>query len=142
MPFFRVEYSHDERTFLALILAGAACLAPTTSALAKPPVLTEADKGKEIKVKLGQTFTLKLPSNPTTGYSWFLLTGPSPWASVSRKYAQSPARPGMVGVGGTETFTFKATSVGAGYLRLFYARPFEEKLDPESAWQVRIDVAK
>lgn len=132
----------SKRTFLAISLLGAATLAPTAPVLAKPPVLTEADKGKEIKVKPGQTFTLKLPANPTTGYSWYYLDGLSPFKLTGRKYAQSPAKPGMTGVGGAETFTFKATGVGSGYLRLFYLRPFEEKLDPESAWQVRINVAK
>ena len=118
----------------ALFLAG--------SALAKPPMFTEADKGKKVSVKVGQAFTVALPSNPSTGYSWYLLSGASPWKLVGRKYMSHPADPGMVGVGGDEVFTFKATGAGSGFLRLLYLRPFEEKLDLTGAWQVKITIEK
>jgi len=34
--------------------------------------LTEENNGETIRLKVGQTFTLKLESNQTTGYSWML----------------------------------------------------------------------
>ena len=108
----------------------------------KPRVITEADRGKEIGMKLGETFTLQLAANPTTGYSWYLLTGPAPWTPVARKYVTDPHKPNMSGVGGKETFTFKAESVGGGFLRLLYLRGFEEKLNTDKAFQVRIVVNK
>lgn len=108
----------------------------------KPTVITEAQSGKEIKVKLGTTLTLQLPANPTTGYGWYILTGTDPWSLVSRKYAQDASKPGMVGVGGKETFTFKAERVGSGFLRLLYLRGFEERLSTDKVFQVRLTVVK
>ncbi|MBB6049928.1 protease inhibitor I42 family protein [Armatimonas rosea] len=108
----------------------------------KPRVITEADQGKEIKLRLGETFTIQLAANPTTGYSWYLLTGPAPWTPVSRKYVTDPHKPNLTGVGGKETFTFKAESVGGGFLRLLYLRGFEEKINTDKAFQVRIVVQK
>lgn len=108
----------------------------------KPRVITRAALNKEIKLKLGETFTIQLDANPTTGYGWYLLSGKDPWKLVSRKYAMDSSKPGMVGVGGKETFTFKAESVGSGFLRLLYLRSFEEKINPDKTFQVRITVLK
>ena len=134
-----------KNTTLALLLTGTALLALGTRVSAGPPApktITWGDRGKAVSVKLGQTFLLKLPANPSTGYAWYFLSGASPWKPVGRKYAGHPAKPGMTGVGGDETFTLKATDVGAGYLRLYYIRPFEEKIATEALWQVKVSVEK
>jgi predicted secreted protein len=108
----------------------------------KPRVITNADQNKEIKLKLGEIFTVQLDANSTTGYSWYLLCGNDPWKLASRKYAMDSSKPGMVGVGGKETFTFKAESVGGGFLRMLYLRGFEEKINTDKVFQVRIVVQK
>ena len=131
--------------FLAMSLLGAAVLAPTLPALAGPPApvtITWGNRNKEVAVKAGQTFVVRLAANPSTGFQWYLLSGPNPFQLVGRKYQPRPARPGVVGAGGEEIFTFKATGAGSGFLRLYYIRPFEPNVAPETLWQTKINVAK
>ena len=135
----------SKRSLLALSLLGAALLASSPPALAGPPApvtITWGNRNKEVAVKAGQTFTVRLSSNPSTGYQWYVLAGPGPFQLVGRKYAGRPAKPGVVGAGGEEVFTFKATGAGSGFLRLYYIRPFEEKIAPDALWQTKINVGK
>lgn len=109
---------------LILPLAAAAAL----SSQSAPKVFGENHDGKEITVKVGESFIVKLPTNPTTGYSLFLLSdGNEPWSLASRSYKTSPAPAGTVGVGGFETFTFKATRSGSTQLAIISARGFDLK---------------
>lgn len=89
--------------------------------------LTESDNGKQVTLQPGDTLTVTLESNPTTGYSWqvmeldkaILVQDGDP------EYKQSPGSGGLVGAGGTETFRFKAVGSGKTSLELGYMRPWE-----------------
>ena len=50
-------------------IAGAGC-GSQAGAASGPVKLTEADNGKTVTVKVGDTVQVILPGNPTTGYSW------------------------------------------------------------------------
>jgi predicted secreted protein len=137
--------------FCSVALAG--CPAPSVSPGDLPPsaspaprapakTITNDDKGKEVTVKLGQTFALELDANPSTAYSWFLLSGNEPWKLISRAYTPTPGSEQMTGAGGTERFVFQAEREGEGNLRLFYSTGFEEKIDPETLWQVKVKIEK
>lgn len=86
--------------------------------------------------KANPTLTLTLPSNPTTGYSWFLIAyNKSLLNLVSHKYTPSSATKNgkqLVGAGGYETWQFKATQNALiapqiTYIKLAYTRPWEIK---------------
>jgi inhibitor of cysteine peptidase len=80
---------------------------------------------KEISTKVGKTFSVTLDENPSTGYQLAMLsTGGEPWKLVSRKYVQKKSEPGMTGVGGKTTFTFRATKKGAGVLAFVNVQMF------------------
>ena len=89
--------------------------------------LTSADNNRQITAKAGDTLTLTLDSNPTTGYSWqvmeidnaILIQDGDP------EYKQSSGSDGLVGAGGTETFHFRAVGSGNASLELGYMRPWE-----------------
>ncbi len=106
---------------------------------------TDADSGSEIRLASGDQFSLRLESNPTTGYSWTLddATLPVGIELQSSTYVADEAADGVVGAGGSEVFVFDATGSGAGIVRLTYVRPFED--DPVPArvveYIVRIDDA-
>ncbi|MCK4870621.1 MAG: protease inhibitor I42 family protein [Gammaproteobacteria bacterium] len=78
------------------------------------------------------TFTIKLMSNATTGYSW-LLSHYYPNTMIrpiSRQYV-APNKM-MPGAAGYELWTFKVTKAGfrvpqIGYIQLIYARSWEVK---------------
>ena len=75
-------------------------------------------KDAEIKVKSGSEFEIKIPGNPTTGYSW-ILTNDEELKSAGLEasnldeiktaadFVEASHQPGMVGVGGTFDFKFK-----------------------------------
>lgn len=89
-----------------------------------------AAENKTVKVKIGQIFTLKLKSNPTTGYIWSLLDLPkdSSVRLVSIKYI--PARTDLVGSGGEEIWSFQGTKKGEASIKLCYLRSWEKNTPP------------
>ena len=44
--------------------------APSASAATK--VVTDADKGATVEIKMGDVLEVRLNSNPTTGYMWYV----------------------------------------------------------------------
>ena len=104
--------------------------------------LTDADNGKTIKVKVGDLVAISLKGNPTTGYSWRTgkLDGKAIEQSGDPKYAVDAHRAGMVGVGGTFLFTFKAVKSGKTQIGLEYVRPWEKDKKPVQTFAVTIEV--
>ncbi|MFH1386308.1 MAG: protease inhibitor I42 family protein [bacterium] len=92
--------------------------------------LVFAADNKTVKVKIGKPFTLKLKSNPTTGYIWHLADLPKNSAVrlVSIKYI--PARPGLLGSGGEESWCFQAIRKGETPIKLSYMRCWEKDTPP------------
>jgi predicted secreted protein len=78
-----------------------------------------------VRVFVGEQFAIDLDSNPSTGYQWVLVGSLPPWLElVGTTY--TPTNPGMVGGGGVEKWTFRATGVGNnGIVMLEYMRPWE-----------------
>ena len=103
--------------------------------------LTDADNGKQIAIKSGDVVTITLVSNPTTGYSWQVMEIDNAVLvqDGDPAYKQSPSSEGLVGVGGTETFRFKAVGSGETKLSLGYMRPWESVL-PIETFNVQVTV--
>jgi inhibitor of cysteine peptidase len=106
---------------------GNVCTIPVTSPSvpvpARYPVYTEADSGKAVQEALGGTFGVRLPENPTTGYSWNLSVPVG--LTLSRdEYLPSSSGVQMVGGGGVRSFTFIAAKAGAWNLTAEYRRPW------------------
>lgn len=75
------------------------------------------------------TFTLKLKSNPTTGYSWFLREYDAGIIAPVKHQYIAPEKP-MPGAPGVECWTFKVKPAGfvvpqQTVIRLIYARPWQ-----------------
>lgn len=77
-------------------------------------------------VNVGQTFNVPLSSNPSTGYQWTITNQPQFISLADEKYVPDPHPPGMVGVGGTQVFTFVANYTGDGILSFVYSTPWGE----------------
>ena len=95
-------------------------------------VVTDRDTGSEIEVGTGERFTLRLESNPSTGYAWELdeVSMPTVVELVSTEFEES-SDDDLVGAPGTEVYVFEATATGAGILRLEYLRSFDDPPIPE-----------
>ncbi len=76
-------------------------------------------------------FVIKLKSNPTTGYSWFLRKYNSEFIQPVNHHFQSSDNPKLVGAPGYELWTFKVKAEGFRVphlmpLSFIYARPWEK----------------
>jgi len=107
----------------------------TTSIINAAPVKTP----NYILTKSNPVLTFQLPSNPTTGYSWFLTSYDKKLLTLI-KHQYFPASAGknhtkpLIGAGGYEVWQFKATQDALiapqiTYVKLIYARPWEIKAD-------------
>jgi inhibitor of cysteine peptidase len=108
-----------------------------------PPLgLTQESAGKTLAVVAGRRIEIRLASNITTGYSWTVaeLT-PGPVKQIGKaEYVPHPRAAGMVGVGGTNVFTFVGTAVGKANLRLEYRRPWEKDTPAAKTFAIGLDV--
>lgn len=85
---------------------------------------------EQIRALAGKEFSITLPANHTTGYSWRLATklDPATLTLLSNTYHESTS--GMVGAAGEEVWTFTAPAQGTVPLTFEYVRPFEKNTPP------------
>ncbi|MGJ3493942.1 putative secreted protein [Piscirickettsia salmonis] len=79
--------------------------------------------------KPGQTFEIKVPANPTTGFSWFLKSYDHDLLDVINQRYDAP-KTNMIGAPGKDIWTFKAkpmffTAPQITVIELYNARPFD-----------------
>jgi inhibitor of cysteine peptidase len=72
------------------------------------------------------TVTVRLGSNPTTGYSWAVtdISSPEVVELVSNNY-EEPAITDLVGAGGTEVWVFNVNDTGLSIISMSYSQPWE-----------------
>jgi inhibitor of cysteine peptidase len=94
-----------------------------------------------MKVTAGQTFTISLQSNQTTGYQWQLA---APLNTKVVKKVSSIYKPdtsgSAVGTGGVEIWTFKAEGKGAADIKMKYVRPGDKSAKPAEERVFKITV--
>ena len=102
--------------------------------------LTLADDGKTFELAVGQTLTLELEANPTTGYGWEVVeTGGGILEQVGEPiFQQTAARGQALGADGVQILAFKAVGRGEGLLELVYRRPWEKDADPLSIFTIKV----
>ncbi len=88
-------------------------------------ILSNADNGKTITVKPGQTIKLQLNENPTTGYRWSMAPFNTQRLQLTDDRFDLPKSSGMGG-GGQRLLTFQATQVGQVNLNLNNKREWED----------------
>jgi predicted secreted protein len=93
-----------------------------------------------VSCTVGATFTIPLPANHTTGYSWHLAKAPSPdiLKQVDETYTQDDS--GLAGAGGKEMWNFEGVSPGTVELEFEYARPFEKNAKPLRIAKYKVEV--
>ncbi len=90
--------------------------------------LQAADNTNEVNLAVGQTYSLDLDSNPTTGYGWKLASPTNGvFMLVTNTYEPGKNAASVVGSGGVEHWTFKAVGKGRAELVLEYVRPWKKK---------------
>lgn len=87
--------------------------------------LSNADNGKTIQLKPGQTLTLQLSENPTTGYRWSIASFNDQLLKLIDDRFNLPNSSAM-GSGGQRILTFKATRTGQVNLTVNQKREWED----------------
>jgi len=116
-----------------------ALLALLASCAGRGIQIDESANGSEVTLRQGDTLTLKIEGNPTTGYTWEVAEVDEAVLSISGE-AEYKSGSRLIGAGGTYTFTFKAAAPGTPPLKLIYYRSFEEGVPPVETFEVNVNV--
>ena len=97
------------------------------------------DGDREVTLQKGQDLKVELEANPTTGYSWEILTSDGGVARAigEPEYASSSA---AIGAGGLQTFRVRALSEGKEEIKFRYRRPWEKGKEPAIIYTVHLTV--
>jgi inhibitor of cysteine peptidase len=95
---------------------------------------------KQMTVATGNTFTVTLCSNATTGFQWSESAQISDQTVVQQTGHEfvSPENTGVVGAPGNEVWTFKALKKGTSNITMDYSRPWEG--GEKGAWTFNLTV--
>jgi inhibitor of cysteine peptidase len=125
---------------LATILstcALASVSSPTETMMAS--VLTSADNGKTINLRVGAAAELHLPENPSTGYRWAIDAADANVAEIKEE-AYDPASK-AVGSGGQAQWVMKAKAPGTTTIKLKRLRQWEGESSVVERFELTLRVA-
>jgi predicted secreted protein len=108
----------NSRLLLAGLLLVAICPA---AARAATKVVTDADKGGNVTIKMGDVLEVRLSANPSTGFAWYLQKESTALLKLTGQSQTQPTQPG-VGRPVEQVFEFAPKATGTGVLLLHYVR--------------------
>jgi inhibitor of cysteine peptidase len=123
------------RWLFLLALLAILCHPPTVSAATK--VITGAENSTEVHLKAGDQLELRLKSNPSTGYMWYVQPNSTPLLKLLRQSQTEATQPG-VGRPVFQVFNFEARRAGDGALKLHYVRSWEKPAPDEERFEVHV----
>jgi len=102
-------------------------------------LLDSGADGTEASLAVGESIDIALPGNPTTGYTWDVVSIDS---SVLAQQGDPSFRASsnLVGSGGIMTLAFEAIGAGTTALQLVYHRPFGDA-SPEDTFSLNLVVS-
>ena len=113
------------KTASMLILA-VFSLSMVSGAFAADSCMVPVKEEKKLTVKVNEKFSIKLESNPSTGYQWFKEFNSGFLKFISSNYSSDDLnKSNITGKPGTQKFVFKALKAGKTDITLTYARPWE-----------------
>ena len=95
---------------------------------------------EEWRMIVGQTRTLALKSNPSTGYGWTLISRPGNLLTI-RDRGYRPGKPVMPGSPGTHLWSLTAQRPGEERVTFRYARPWETSGDA-TAREIKVAITR
>lgn len=100
----------------------------------------EISNGQEHRLAPGNTVTLMLDGNPTTGYRWTASYNEEMVALVGKDYQTDTRSGNLVGQGGHDYWRFKALKAGTTEIKMTYARPWES-VQPLKTFTLKVVVS-
>ena len=134
-PYRLPRWFDSVRWLVLLTLLAIVCHPQTASAATR--VITDADKGGEIRLKTGDRLELRLKSNPSTGYMWYVQAKSTPLLKLVHQSQTEATEPG-VGRPVFQVFEFEATRTGDGALQLHYVRPWEKPTPDDERFEIHV----
>jgi inhibitor of cysteine peptidase len=96
--------------------------------------------GEKIQLRVGDSLTVILEGNPTTGYQWQVASLSPEVLDWTEGPTYQPSTPGRIGSGGTFRFGFKAMRKGRATVKLVYRRSWEEGVPPIKTEVLKVKV--
>jgi predicted secreted protein len=118
--------------FIALLV----CCPVVASAATK--IVTDADKGLAVQLKSGDVLEVRLSSNPTTGYEWYVHPQSTKLLKLTGQ-SQTDAAPGE-GRPTVQIFKFAPNGKGTGTLLLHYVRSWEKPDPNEEQFSLQVTI--
>lgn len=146
---FTLECARYQGTDYRLELAASSDQGPIHWNLAAvPEVITPvpdlslgiAASGAEVELAVGETLELRLPSNPTTGYSWSLTELDRSVLQPDGHHYHSECETPIDGCGGEEQWFFTAEAAGRTPLTLVYWRAWEGESSQTQRFSITVVV--
>ena len=128
-----------------LLLAGLFLLALCPAmARAATKVVTDADKGKTVEIKMGDVLEIRLNANPTTGFMWYLQKQSTPLLKLTSQTQTQAAQPGPTqpeaGRPSVQIFEFAPKATGTGVLLLHYVRSWMNPDPNEEQFSLHVTI--
>ena len=118
-----------KKLFFAAISAAALCLASCAGIPKEVAMTTDGGNPLSFTGK-GNTVTVNLVSNKTTGYSWqYKIRKPNVVSCVKEEYKEDAPDPrsfGAVGKGGTQQYVFEAKAPGTATVIFEHKQPWKK----------------
>jgi inhibitor of cysteine peptidase len=131
---------------LCTVVALSLCLTGYGCSTEQPAVEISCDDftadnhiSRDIEVSVGDSFTVTLCSNPTTGFEWgeAEISDQAVVKQTANEFV-APEDTGVVGAPGVEVWTFEALKKGNSTVSVSYDRPWEG--GEKGAWTFTLDV--
>ena len=99
---------------------------------------TKDQSGGAADMKVGETFEVELPENPTTGYRWYLRSSGGSLLQLQDDSFQASGET-TCGAGGMRRWCFRAVQPGSSDFEMEYRRSWEKR--PAEAFSLTIRVS-
>ena len=109
------------------------------AAFAATKVITDADKGGTVRLKAGETLELRLKSNPSTGYMWYVKKESTNLLKLTGQSQTEATEPG-VGRPVFQVFKFEPKRLGQGVLLMHYVRSWEPPTPDDEQFDLRVNI--
>lgn len=127
------------RTFFsaAALMLGGLTLAPC---MAEESAVESSQSS--VSLAVGETRTIELPSNPSTGYNWVDATENKSCAEVSLEFVAPKTPRGLCGAPGVCRVSIRGISPGTQKLKLLYVRPWEPRTPDDETKEFTVTVTE
>jgi inhibitor of cysteine peptidase len=115
--------------------------APSLFPVEMPVTASLSDSGGTASLIPYQPLVVRLPANPSTGYSWTYTVSGDDVLRLDTVSGEAPAPNGMVGVPGEQVWSFRAQGSGRAVLTYVYARSWEKNAPPVKTFTLKVEVA-